>query len=89
MPHDWCIKGHGACFPVCWKGNIKDPMLFMGNCSRFPLRGHRCKWVKDSRSDVKLHNHSKRTKNTHKNCLFDNIYLIINKSLSSPSGEMK
>ena len=24
----------------------------------FPLTRHRCKWVKDSRNDVKLHNHS-------------------------------
>ena len=40
--HDWCNKGHGMCYPVCWMVHIKEPLLLIGkSCpcggSGFPL----------------------------------------------------
>ena len=31
--HDWCIKGHGICYPVCWMVHIKEPLLLIGKSS--------------------------------------------------------
>ena len=39
--HDWCNKGCGMCYPVCWMVHIKEPLLLTGKSSpcgsRFPL----------------------------------------------------
>ena len=40
--HDWCNKGCGMCYPVCWMVHIKEPLLLIGKSSlcggsRFPF----------------------------------------------------
>ena len=40
--HDWCNKGCGMCYPVCWMVHIKEPLLLIRKSSpcggsRFPL----------------------------------------------------
>ena len=40
--HDWCNKGRGMCYPVCWIVHIKEPLLLIGKSSQcggsgFPL----------------------------------------------------
>ena len=27
---DWCNKGRGICYPVCWMMHIKEPLLLIG-----------------------------------------------------------
>ena len=27
--HDWCNKGWGMCYPVCWMVHIKEPLLLI------------------------------------------------------------
>ena len=31
--HDWCNKGRGMCYPVCWILHIKEPLLLIGKSS--------------------------------------------------------
>ena len=31
--HDWCNKGRGMCYPVCWMLHIKEPLLLIGKSS--------------------------------------------------------
>ena len=31
--HDWCNKGRGMCYPVCWMTHIKEPLLLIGKSS--------------------------------------------------------
>ena len=31
--HDWCNKGRGICYPVCWMVHIKLPLLLIGKSS--------------------------------------------------------
>ena len=33
VPHDWCNKGCGMCYPVCGMMHIKDPLLLIGKSS--------------------------------------------------------
>ena len=33
MPHDWCNKGSGMCYPVCGMMHIKEPLLLIGKSS--------------------------------------------------------
>ena len=33
VPHDWCNKGHGMCYPVCGMVHIKEPWLLIGKSS--------------------------------------------------------
>ena len=40
--HDWCNKGCGMCYPVCWMVHIKEPLLLIDKSSlcggsRFPF----------------------------------------------------
>ena len=42
MPHDWCNKGRGMCYPVCGMMHIKEPLLLIDKSSlcggnRFPF----------------------------------------------------
>ena len=42
VPHDWCNKGGGMCYPVCGMVHIKELLLLIGKSSpcggsRFPL----------------------------------------------------
>ena len=42
VPHNWCNKGHGMCYPVCGMVHIKEPLLLIGKSmpcggSGFPL----------------------------------------------------
>ena len=42
MPHDWCNKGRGMCYPVCGMMHIKEPLLLIEKSSlcvgsRFPI----------------------------------------------------
>ena len=42
VPHDWCNKGRGVCYPVCGMVHIKEPLVLFGKSSlcggnRFPL----------------------------------------------------
>ena len=30
---DWCNKGRGMCYPVCWIVHIKEPLLLIGKSS--------------------------------------------------------
>ena len=27
VPHDWCNKGRGMCYPVCGMMHIKEPLI--------------------------------------------------------------
>ena len=29
VPHDWCNKGRGMCYPVCGMMHIKEPLLLI------------------------------------------------------------
>ena len=31
--HDWCNKGRGMCYPVCWMVHIKEPLLLIDKSS--------------------------------------------------------
>ena len=31
--HDWCTKGRGMCYPVCWMVHIKEAILLIGKSS--------------------------------------------------------
>ena len=31
--HDWCNKGYGMCYPVCWMVHIKETLLLFGKSS--------------------------------------------------------
>ena len=33
VPHDFCNKGHGMCYPVSGMIHIKEPLLLIGNSS--------------------------------------------------------
>ena len=33
VPHDWCNKGRGMCYPVCGMVHIKEPLLLIGKSS--------------------------------------------------------
>ena len=33
VPHDWCKKGCGMCYPVCGMMHIKEPLLLIGKNS--------------------------------------------------------
>ena len=33
VPHDWCNKGRGMCYPVCEMMHIKEPLLLIGKSS--------------------------------------------------------
>ena len=33
VPHDWCNKGRGMCYPVCEMVHIKEPLLLIGKSS--------------------------------------------------------
>ena len=33
VPHDWCNKGHGICYPVCGMVHIKEPLLLIEKSS--------------------------------------------------------
>ena len=33
VPHDWCNKGCGICYPVCEMMHIKEPLLLIGKSS--------------------------------------------------------
>ena len=33
LPHDWCNKGCGMCYPVCGMMHIKEPLLLIGKSS--------------------------------------------------------
>ena len=33
--HDWCNKGRGMCYDVCWMVNIKDPLLLIEKSSPY------------------------------------------------------
>ena len=33
VPHDWCNKGCGMCYPVCGMVHIKEPLLLIGKSS--------------------------------------------------------
>ena len=41
--HDWCNKGRGVCYSVCWLVHIKDPVMLIGKSNQcsggsgFPL----------------------------------------------------
>ena len=42
VPHNWCNKGHGMCYPICGMVHIKEPLLLTGKSSaygssKFPL----------------------------------------------------
>ena len=39
VPHDWCNKGRGMCYPVCGMMHIKQPLLLIGKSSGFSLSG--------------------------------------------------
>ena len=30
VPHDWCNKDCGMCYPVCGMMHIKEPLLLIG-----------------------------------------------------------
>ena len=44
VPHDWCNKDRGMCYPVSGIMHIKEPLLLIGKsspCSPFPgVRRH-------------------------------------------------
>ena len=31
--HNWCNKGRGMCYPVCWMVHIKEPLLLIDKSS--------------------------------------------------------
>ena len=31
--HDWCNKGRGMCYPVCWMVHIKEALLLIDKSS--------------------------------------------------------
>ena len=31
--HDWCNKGCGMCYPVCWMMHVKEPLLLIRKSS--------------------------------------------------------
>ena len=33
VPHDWCNKGRGMCYPVCGMVHIKEPLLLIDKSS--------------------------------------------------------
>ena len=33
VPHDWCNKGCGMCYPVCGMAHIKEPLLLIDKSS--------------------------------------------------------
>ena len=33
VPHDWCNKHRGMCYPVCGMVHIKEPLLLIGKSS--------------------------------------------------------
>ena len=33
LPHDWCNKGRGMCYPVCGMMHIKEPLLLIEKSS--------------------------------------------------------
>ena len=33
VPHDWCNKGRGMCYPVCGVMHIKELLLLIGKSS--------------------------------------------------------
>ena len=33
VPHDWCNKGCGICYPVCGMVHIKEPLLLIEKSS--------------------------------------------------------
>ena len=33
VPHDWCNKDRGKCYPVCWMMDIKETLLLIGKSS--------------------------------------------------------
>ena len=39
VPHDWCNKGHGMCYPACGMVHIKEPLLLIGKSSPYGSSG--------------------------------------------------
>ena len=39
VPHDWCNKGRGMCYPVCGMMHIKEPLLLIGKSSLYGSSG--------------------------------------------------
>ena len=37
--HDWCNKGRGMSYPVCWMMHIKEPLLLIGKISHVTAAG--------------------------------------------------
>ena len=33
--YDWCNKGRGMCYPVCWMMHIKECLLLIGKSSPY------------------------------------------------------